>query len=80
MTETHDKALAGRVALVTGSGNGIGRATALLLASRGAVVGVNDLKPEFVSAVVDTIKAAGGQAIAVDPVAGRYSPIGKARK
>ena len=65
MTETYDKALAGRVALVTGSGNGIGRATALLLASRGAVVGVNDLKPEFVSAVVDTIKAAGGQAIAV---------------
>jgi len=65
MTETHDKALAGRVALVTGSGNGIGRATALELAARGAIVGVNDLKPEFVDAAVAAIKASGGQAVAV---------------
>ncbi|MCK1512431.1 SDR family oxidoreductase [Bradyrhizobium sp. 190] len=65
MTETKDKALTGRVALVTGAGNGIGRATAMLLASRGAVVGINDLKPEFVDATVDAIKASGGSAIAI---------------
>jgi 3-oxoacyl-[acyl-carrier protein] reductase len=65
MTETRDQTLAGRVALVTGAGNGIGRATALKLASRGAVVGVNDLKPEFVDSTVGAIKAAGGNAVAV---------------
>ena len=65
MTETKDKTLAGRVALVTGSGNGIGRATAMLLASRGAIVGINDLKGGFVDATVDAIKASGGKAVAV---------------
>lgn len=65
MTETKDRTLAGRVALVTGAGNGIGRATALKLAARGAIIGVNDLKPEFVDGTVDAIKAAGGNAVAV---------------
>lgn len=65
MTEAPEKDLAGRVALVTGSGNGIGRATALRLASRGAIVGINDLKPEFVEPVVEQIRAAGGQAVAM---------------
>ncbi|WP_298241751.1 SDR family NAD(P)-dependent oxidoreductase [uncultured Bradyrhizobium sp.] len=65
MTENRDRTLAGRVALVTGAGNGIGRATALKLAARGAIVGVNDLKPEFVEGTVGAIKAAGGNAVAV---------------
>ncbi len=63
----------GQVALVTGAGNGLGRAYALDLAKRGAKVVVNDLggdpsgQGENASAaqkVVDEIKAAGGDAAA----------------
>lgn len=56
---------ASRVALITGSGHGIGRATARELAARGATVGVNDLKPEFVESVVREITEAGGTAIGI---------------
>ena len=52
-----------RVILVTGSGNGIGRAIARELASRGVTVGINDLKPEFVEASVADIHARGGRAL-----------------
>lgn len=57
------QAFAGRVALVTGSGNGIGRAIAHRLAAEGATVGVNDLKPEFVERVCREIGASGGRAV-----------------
>jgi len=58
--------LAGKTALVTGSGRNIGRAIALRLARAGANVVVNGARhPEQVDAVVAEIQAAGGQALAV---------------
>ena len=56
--------LQGKVALITGSGRGIGRALALKLAAEGASVVVNDLDEEPAAEVVDTIKKAGGKATA----------------
>src|SRR5881296_3383498 len=66
-------ALDGKVAIVTGAGRGIGRGEALLLASEGARVVVNDLGGEWdgsgrdarpAQQVVDEITAAGGEAAA----------------
>lgn len=54
--------LAGRVALVTGAGSGIGRAAALALAARGASVAVVNRTPAKGEAVVEEIRAAGGSA------------------
>ncbi|WP_076997521.1 SDR family NAD(P)-dependent oxidoreductase [Variovorax sp. KK3] len=56
--------LEGKVALISGSGRGIGRAIALKLASEGARVVVNDLDAEPADETVRTIREAGGQAIA----------------
>jgi 3-oxoacyl-[acyl-carrier protein] reductase len=56
--------LAGKVALISGSGRGIGRALALKLAGEGAKVVVNDLDEAPAAEVVATIKAAGGEAVA----------------
>lgn len=62
-----------RVAVITGAGRGLGRSHALLLASRGAKVVVNDIggpisgdgaDASVAQAVVDEIRAAGGEAIA----------------
>jgi NAD(P)-dependent dehydrogenase (short-subunit alcohol dehydrogenase family) len=65
--------LEGKVAIITGAGGGIGRAEALLFASEGAKVVVNDLggardgtgsSDAMASKVVTEIQAAGGQAVA----------------
>ena len=58
-------ALQGRVAIVTGSGGGLGREHALYLARKGAKVVVNDLAQAAADGVAAEIKAAGGEAIAI---------------
>ncbi|KAE8761317.1 glucose 1-dehydrogenase [Paraburkholderia madseniana] len=57
--------LGGRVALVTGAGSGIGRETALLLASAGAIVVAADLNEEGAQQTVAQIETAAGKSIAV---------------
>ena len=54
---------AGRVAVVTGAGGGLGRHYALDLAKRGASVVVNDLSSDNVNAVVKEIINGGGKAV-----------------
>ena len=56
--------LDGKVALITGSGRGIGRAIALKLASEGARIVVNDLDDAPAQETLAEIRAAGGQAVA----------------
>jgi NAD(P)-dependent dehydrogenase (short-subunit alcohol dehydrogenase family) len=55
--------LADRVAIVTGAGNGLGRAEALALAAAGARLVLNDLADDDVQATAEQIVADGGQAI-----------------
>jgi len=57
--------LAEKVALVTGSGRGIGRAIIMTLASEGVKAVVNDFYAERAESVANEINDAGGQAIAI---------------
>jgi len=58
------KNLQNKVALITGSGRGIGKALAFKLASEGAKIVINDLDEAPAQETVAEIKAAGGEAVA----------------
>jgi len=57
--------LTGKSAIITGSGRGIGRETALLLAQAGAKLTIADLDEASAKSVAEEIKAQGGSAIGV---------------
>jgi 3-oxoacyl-[acyl-carrier protein] reductase len=72
--------LAGRRAIITGAGSGIGEATALLFASEGAKVGLIGRREAMLRTVADRITASGGDALVLpcdvsreDEVAGSFA-------
>ena len=65
MPEAIPDELAGRIAIVTGAGRGMGRAVATRLAKAGASVAVNDLAPDTAADTTESIIADGGNAITI---------------
>jgi 3-oxoacyl-[acyl-carrier protein] reductase len=63
VTEEMGRRLEDRVAIITGSGRGIGRAIALTMAKEGARVVTNDCDPGVAEAVTSEITDSGGQAV-----------------
>lgn len=57
--------LAGKIALVTGAGSGLGRSSALRFAAEGAAVAIVDLDPAAAASVAAEITGAGGRALPV---------------
>jgi NAD(P)-dependent dehydrogenase (short-subunit alcohol dehydrogenase family) len=67
-----DGTLDGKTAIVTGAGNGLGRAEAIALAEAGASVVLNDLPESGVRAVADEIAGAGGHAVVCEGDVGEW--------
>ena len=67
--------LTGRIAVVTGAGQGIGRGIALVFAREGARVCVAELKAHRAERTAEEIQAAGGEAIALTVDVGRRADI-----
>jgi 3-oxoacyl-[acyl-carrier protein] reductase len=57
-----DRSVKGRAVLITGAASGMGRATAHLFASEGALVAITDINEAGVACVVEEIAAVGGTA------------------
>ncbi|WP_144138270.1 beta-ketoacyl-ACP reductase [Paraburkholderia sp. BCC1884] len=73
--------LSGKVAIITGAGQGIGAATALKFAREGAVVAVCDLNAEAVSSVVEACRKAGAISVGfIANVIDRESVVEMVRK
>jgi NAD(P)-dependent dehydrogenase (short-subunit alcohol dehydrogenase family) len=63
VTRPRQRRLEGRVALITGGGQGIGRAMSVAFARAGATVVIADIQPEHGEATARTIAASGGHAV-----------------
>ena len=73
MSNANDTNLDGRTAIVTGAGQGLGRAEALGLARAGARLVLNDLPGPGVQETADEIAKAGGQAVVIAGDVGEWS-------
>ena len=67
-----EEALSGKAAIVTGAGNGLGRAESVALAGAGALLVLNDLPGDAVRDTAELIRAAGGQAVVCDGDIGEW--------
>jgi len=67
--------LSGKIAIVTGAGQGIGRGIALAFAREGARVCVAELKAHRAERTAEEIRAAGGEALAVTADVGRRRDV-----
>jgi NAD(P)-dependent dehydrogenase (short-subunit alcohol dehydrogenase family) len=73
MSNANDTSLDGRTAIVTGAGQGLGRAEAIGLARAGARLVLNDLPGPAVQETADEIATAGGQAVVIAGDVGEWS-------
>jgi meso-butanediol dehydrogenase/(S,S)-butanediol dehydrogenase/diacetyl reductase len=75
MISTRSQPLSSKVALVTGAGQGNGRAIALRLAADGATIAVNDLNHETAEATASEIRQSGGRSIAAAADVSRVADV-----
>jgi 3-oxoacyl-[acyl-carrier protein] reductase len=75
MTDENFLSLSGRVVLVTGAGQGVGRAVALHCAKQGAAVVVNDFHEERAKSVAAEIEFGGGTALPIQCDVTRFDAV-----